>query len=63
MQKKEENTTGIGIGLFLCGVACLLFPKVAPPMPLWVVWIFSGVGFFLMLLGTLGTCIEFFGKK
>jgi hypothetical protein len=62
-QKEQVQSTGLGLGLFLCGAACMLFPKIALPMPLWLAWLFTGLGFALALLGILGACIEYFGAK
>lgn len=50
---------GIGLGMILCGLVLLGFPKFTD-MVLWASWIFYVVGLLVLLLGILGACIEKF---
>lgn len=48
-----SSTLGIGLGLGLCGAWFLVFAGWQSALPLWLIWIFVGAGFCLVLLGLL----------
>lgn len=56
---KQSSTMGIGLGMILCGLVLLGFPKFAD-MALWLSWIFYAIGLLILLFGILGACIEKF---
>lgn len=64
MNQKQNNTTptnplGVLVGLILCGLVSLAFPKFthAPDV---VSWVFYLVGYVLLLLGVMMACMEAF---
>jgi hypothetical protein len=57
---RRNSAAGVGIGLFLWGVIFIAFAKYIGLVDL-SMWIFNGVGFVLLLVGSMGTCVELFG--
>lgn len=57
--EKQSNGMGVALGMILCALILLGFPKFAEVAD-WAAWIFYGVGLVALLIGCLGACIEAF---
>lgn len=55
--KPQNNGLGLAIGLVLCGVLIMAFPRFMQ-LGGWLLWVFSCVGFVVLLWGILGGCNE-----
>ena len=55
----KQNNMGIAIGMIVCALVLLAFPKFTG-MVNWASWIFYAVGLLILCIGILGACIEKF---
>ncbi len=62
MKQNNNNGLGIGVGLLLCGLCFLGFPVYAE-LTGGLMWALRIIGFILLLIGIIGTCIEVFKGK
>jgi hypothetical membrane protein len=60
--KPNNSGLGVGVGLLLCGLCFLAFPVYAG-LAGWPMWALRIIGFILLLIGIMGTCIEAFKRK
>lgn len=60
MRKKLGSGFGAALGILLCGLCFIAFPKVAAFSIDWLIWTFNIIGFVCVLIGVFGGCIEFF---
>lgn len=59
--KPQNNGLGLAIGLVLCGVLIMAFPRFMQ-LEGWLLWVPSVFGFVVLLVGILGGSNEF-GKR
>lgn len=60
-EKKPDYGLGIGIGLIVCGVILLAFPKFTE-LAGWSAGGFYAIGLVVLLIGVLGTSVEMFKR-
>lgn len=56
MKKNEPSGLGVALGILCCGLCLLAYPHVAGEMPLWLAWVFSGLGLLFLLVGVFCAC-------
>jgi hypothetical protein len=62
MQPKPQSSgLGVAIGLLICGALIMGFPRLMQ-IDGWLLWVFSCVGFLVLLVGVMGACNEI-GRK
>lgn len=60
-EKKPDYGFGIGIGLIVCGLILLAFPKFTE-LTGWSAGGFYAIGLIVLLIGVLGTSVEMFKR-
>ena len=66
--KEQPNTNayhgslGVGIGLMLWGICFLALPRYMGISD-GLAWILSIIGFIMLLIGIMGTCVELFDRE
>lgn len=59
--ENKSNNVGLGIGLVLCGLVLLAFPRFAGLTGI-PTNVFDACGLVVLLFGLLGSCVEFFRR-
>jgi len=60
--KVYRGSLGVGIGLMLWGIAFLALPRYMGIADV-LAWILSIIGFIVLLIGIMGTCVELFDRR
>lgn len=61
MGNATNSSLGVSVGLILCGLLVLGFPKYTEIIG-GAIWLFYIPGLLLLLVGILGGCVELFKK-
>lgn len=57
-QQPDTSNLGIAIGILLCGLLILAFPRITHMSSEFAIWVCYIVGLLVLCVGIIGTCME-----